>query len=89
MSSPLQTKIFQQQVDFIQKSGIVTAMVGLLQTPIGTRLYERMKKEGRLTSHFSGDNVDGSTNIIPKMGIEPLREGYRKILDQIYAPKNY
>ena len=82
-------KIFQQQVDFIQKSGIVTAMVGLLQAPTGTRLYERMQKEGRLTSYFSGDNVDGSTNILPKMGIEPLREGYRKILNQIYAPKNY
>lgn len=84
--SPL---IFQQQIDFIQKSGIVTAMVGLLQAPIGTRLYERMQKEGRLVKEFSGDNVDGSTNILPKMGIEPLREGYRKILVQIYAPKFY
>ena len=81
--------IFQQQIDFIQKSGIVTAMVGLLQAPLGTRLYERMKKEGRLVNEFSGDNVDGSTNIIPKMGLEPLREGYRKILSQIYAPQFY
>src|SRR3989304_2983332 len=81
--------IFQQQIDFIQKSGIVTAMVGLLQAPLGTRLYERMQKEGRLVNEFSGDNVDGSTNIIPKMGLEPLREGYRKILNQIYAPKFY
>ena len=40
-------------------------------------------------NEFSGDNVDGSTNIIPKMGLEPLREGYRKILSQIYAPKFY
>jgi radical SAM superfamily enzyme YgiQ (UPF0313 family) len=81
--------IFQQQIDFIQKSGIVTAMVGLLQAPPGTRLYERMRKEGRLVSEMSGDNVDGSTNIIPKMGLEPLREGYRKLLVQIYAPKLY
>jgi radical SAM superfamily enzyme YgiQ (UPF0313 family) len=81
--------IFQQQIDFIQKSGIVTAMVGLLQAPFGTRLYERMKQEGRLVNEFSGDNVDGSTNIIPKMGLEPLREGYRKILSQIYAPQLY
>ena len=81
--------IFQQQIDFIQKSGIVTAMVGLLQAPLGTRLYERMQKEGRLLNKFSGDNVDGSTNIIPRMGLEPLREGYRKILSQIYAPKFY
>src|SRR5512147_1969513 len=81
--------IFQQQFDFIQKSRIVTAMVGLLQAPLGTRLYERMQKEGRLLHEFSGDNVDGSTNIIPKMGTEPLREGYRKILEQIYAPQFY
>jgi hypothetical protein len=73
----------------IQKSGIVTAMVGLLQAPLGTHLYERMQKEGRLVNEFSGDNVDGSTNIIPMMGLGPLREGYRKILEQIYAPKFY
>ncbi|MDP3185926.1 MAG: radical SAM protein, partial [Anaerolineales bacterium] len=81
--------IFQQQIDFIQKSGIVTAMVGLLLAPPRTRLYERLRKEGRLANEMSGDNVDGSTNIIPKMGMEPLREGYRKILSQIYAPKFY
>ena len=81
--------IFQQQIDFIQKSGIVTAMVGLLQAPLGTRLYERMQKEDRLVNEFSGDNVDGSTNIIPRMGLESLREGYRKILSQLYAPKFY
>lgn len=82
-------QIFQQQIDFIQQSGIVTAMVGLLQAPLGTRLYERMQKENRLVNAFSGDNVDGSTNIIPKMGMEPLRQGYREILSQIYAPKSY
>jgi len=81
--------IFQQQIDFIQKSGIVTAMVGLLQAPPGTRLYERLEQEGRLVNESSGDNVDGSTNIIPKMGLKLLREGYRKILSQIYAPKLY
>lgn len=82
--------IFQQQIDFIQRSGIVTAMVGLLQAPHGTRLYERLKEEGRLLlDEISGDNVDGTTNIIPKMGLDNLREGYRKILDQIYSPQYY
>jgi len=81
--------IFQQQIDFIQKSGIVTAMVGLLQAPPGTRLYERLQREGRLVNEISGDNADGSTNIVPKMGLETLREGYRKLLDQIYAPQLY
>ncbi len=81
--------IFQRQIDFIQKSGIVTAMVGLLQAPAGTRLYARMEKEGRLCAETSGDNVDGTTNIVPTMSLETLREGYRRILDHIYSPAPY
>jgi radical SAM superfamily enzyme YgiQ (UPF0313 family) len=81
--------IFQRQIDFIQKSGIVTAMVGLLQAPPGTRLMERMQSWGRLRGQSSGDNVDGTTNIIPQMGIESLLDGYRRILAYIYAPENY
>ncbi|MCJ7737737.1 MAG: B12-binding domain-containing radical SAM protein, partial [Anaerolineae bacterium] len=48
--------IFQRQIDFIQKSGVVTAMVGLLQAPFGTQLYERLKREDRLVEEMSGDN---------------------------------
>lgn len=81
--------IFQRQIDFIQKTGIVTAMVGLLQAPSGTRLYKRLKKEGRLLGRMSGDNVDGTTNIIPNMDPEIFREGYKKILRHIYSPENY
>ncbi len=81
--------IFQRQIDFIQKSGIVAAMVGLLQAPYGTKLYRRMEQEGRLNTEMSGDNADGSTNIVPKMDIEQLKEGYRRVLRQIYSPKMY
>ena len=80
---------FQRLVDFIQNSGIVTAMVGLLQAPPGTRLFDRLKQENRLTGSLSGDNVDGTTNIVPKMGLESLMQGYRNIMAQIYAPKHY
>jgi radical SAM superfamily enzyme YgiQ (UPF0313 family) len=81
--------IFQRQIDFIQQSGIVTAMVGLLQAPTGTKLYQRMKGEGRILASSTGDNVDGSTNILTRMNLETLRAGYRMILDQIYSPKLY
>ncbi|MFN2219833.1 MAG: B12-binding domain-containing radical SAM protein [Anaerolineae bacterium] len=81
--------IFQRQIEFIQKSGIVSAMVGLLQAFPGTRLYHRLEKEGRLSNELSGDNVDGSTNIVPKMDIDVLRNGYKNILHQIYSPKLY
>jgi len=81
--------IFQRQIDFIQKSGIVTAMVGILQAAPGTRLFERLNKEHRLVQGFSGDNVNGSTNIIPKMGREILTEGYQAIMKKIYSPKYF
>ena len=81
--------IFQRQIDFIQKSGIVSAMVGLLQAPPGTKLYERLKQEGRLLELMSGNNVDGTTNIIPKMNLNTLKEGYREILSNIYSPEIY
>jgi radical SAM superfamily enzyme YgiQ (UPF0313 family) len=81
--------IFQRQIDFIQKSGIVTAMVGMLQAPPGTRLFDRLQRESRVVNTFSGDNVDATTNIIPRMGIDRLLDGYRLIMKQIYSPKNY
>jgi radical SAM superfamily enzyme YgiQ (UPF0313 family) len=81
--------IFRRQRDFIQQSGIVAAMVGLLQAPHGTRLYERLMSEGRILGELTGDNVSGFTNIVPKMGLEPLRDGYRWLLRQLYSPKLY
>ena len=81
--------IFKKQIEFIQQSGIVTAMVGLLQAPPGTQLYQRLKEEGRLLGKMMGDNVDGTTNILPTMGLETLHEGYRFIMENIYAPQHY
>jgi len=81
--------IFESQISFIQRSGIVTAMVGLLNAPRGTRLYQRLKKENRLLTDMSGDNADCSINFIPKMNYETLINGYKKILSTIYSPKPY
>jgi radical SAM superfamily enzyme YgiQ (UPF0313 family) len=81
--------IFQRQIDFIQQSGIVTAMVGMLQAPPGTRLFERLARQQRVCTEFSGDNVDGRTNIIPAMGLDKLIDGYRSIMQQIYSPRKY
>lgn len=81
--------IFTRLVEFIQQSGITTAMVGLLQAPPGTRLYSRLKQAGRLREGISGDNVDGTTNILPTMTLESLRDGYKEILKNIYSPEAY
>ncbi len=81
--------IFQRQIDFIQKSGIVTAMVGLLQAVPGTRLHERLVRQGRLLGETTGNNVDGTTNFIPRMDREALHRGYRRLMDHLYAPGPY
>jgi radical SAM superfamily enzyme YgiQ (UPF0313 family) len=81
--------IFQRQTDFIQKSGIVTAMVGLLQAVPGTKLHERLHLQGRLLGKTTGDNVDGTTNFVPRMDRKKLHDGYRELMDHLYAPGPY
>ena len=81
--------IFDSLIHFIRESGIVVAMVGLLNAPINSRLYHRLGKEERLLKAFTGNNTDFSMNFIPKMHPQALRDGYRKILATIYSPKEY
>jgi radical SAM superfamily enzyme YgiQ (UPF0313 family) len=81
--------IFQQQIEFIQQSGIVTAMVGLLQAMPGTKLHQRLHRQGRLLGHTTGNNVDGTTNFSSRMNRETLQQGYQRILEHIYAPGPY
>lgn len=81
--------VFQRQVDFIQKSGIVSAMVGLLNAPKNTNLYKQMEKENRLTEEATGSNTDFTMNFVPKMNNHELLEGYQHIIDSIYKEKPY
>jgi radical SAM superfamily enzyme YgiQ (UPF0313 family) len=81
--------IFESQIKFIQQIGVVTAMVGVLTALPQTRLWHRLKEEGRLLSEASGENTDGKLNFMPRMGIKTLHDGYKKILASIYAPKQY
>lgn len=82
-------KIFETQIRFIQRIGVATAMVGLLGAAPHTRLWHRLKAEGRLLQQTSGDNTDGSLNFIPNMGKETLLEGYKKVVNTIYSPREY
>lgn len=81
--------IFDDQINFIQRSGIPNAMVGLLNAPTGTKLYNRMKNEGRLLDMFSGNNMDASINFIPKMDYKSLIQGYSRLLNTIYSQEEY
>ena len=81
--------IFRQQIDFIQKSGIISAMIGLLNAPTKSKLYQRMKKEGRILNKMSGDNTDATMNFVPKMNPKVLSAGYREIIKGIYEGKPF
>lgn len=81
--------VFDQQINFIQQSGIPNAMVGLLNAPTGTKLYKRMEHEGRLVEMWTGNNMDASINFIPKMEYKNLIQGYSRLLNTIYSQKEY
>ncbi len=81
--------IFHQQIEFIQKSGIISAMIGLLNAPTKSKLYQRLQKEGRILNKMTGDNTDATMNFIPKMNKEILANGYRDVIRGIYEGKPF
>ncbi len=83
------SKTFDNMIKFIQKSGIVTAMVGLLNALPETKLYQRLQDTGRILKMPTGSNTDFTINFLPKMDKEKLIEGYKRILNTIFTPENY
>lgn len=83
------TTIFKKQIEFIQTSGIVTAMVGILNAPRNTGLYKRLANEKRLLNETTGNNTDFTTNFVPQMGRDNLITGYKEVLKGIYSFKPY
>jgi radical SAM superfamily enzyme YgiQ (UPF0313 family) len=82
--------IFDLQINFIRESGIPLAMVGLLSALPDTQLWRRLEKEGRLLGTTSGNNTDCSLNFVPCMEVNKLVEGYKRVLRNIYSPReNY
>ncbi|MCW5555273.1 MAG: DUF4070 domain-containing protein [Verrucomicrobiae bacterium] len=81
--------IFKRQFEFIQHSGVVTAMVGLLTALPQTRLWQRLKSEGRLETETSGNNTQAELNFQPRLNRDFLQSGYRELMKKLYEPKVY
>ena len=81
---------FDRQYHFINVSGIVVAMVGLLTALPGTPLYKRLKGEGRLLADVKpGDNTKLSTNFLPKlMDYDAMISGYNKLCRQLFSDRS-
>jgi radical SAM superfamily enzyme YgiQ (UPF0313 family) len=81
--------IFDRMVEFIQKSGIPIAMVGLLQAMPGTQLFRRLWKEGRILDAGHGNNTGDKLNFLPHIDATCLVDGYRSVLKRIYNCEAY
>jgi len=81
--------IFKRQFEFIQRSGVVEAMVGLLTALPETRLYRRLMKEGRVETETTGNNTNAVLNFKPKLDREFLLNGYRELMKKLYEPRTY
>ncbi len=81
--------IFDRMVDFIQKSAIPIAMVGLLQAVPGTQLFRRLRGEGRIVDAGGGNNTSVRLNFLPQMDAARLVEGYHSVLKRIYNCEAY
>ncbi|NDU92238.1 MAG: DUF4070 domain-containing protein [Ferrovum sp.] len=81
--------IFLRQFEFIQRTGVVTAMVGLLTALPQTELYRRLKREDRLLSETCGNNTDAAVNFVTRLDREFVISGYKELMRKLYAPRHY
>ena len=82
--------VFNDLFQFIQKTGIVIPMLGLLTALRGTRLHRRLRSENRLRTESSGNNTHRFRfNFEPMLDEQFLIEGYVNSLEKLFAPKNY
>src|SRR5437763_2063431 len=81
--------IFERQIDFIRKSAIPLAMVGLLNALPDTQLWKRLEREGRLLGAASGNNTVCTFNFKTRMDSALLIRGYQSIMQTIYSPREY
>lgn len=81
--------IFERQIDFIRRSAIPLAMVGLLNALPDTQLWKRLDREGRLLGEASGNNTVCTFNFKTRLDPAYLVRGYQRIMQTIYGPREY
>ncbi|MGO9993863.1 MAG: B12-binding domain-containing radical SAM protein [Steroidobacteraceae bacterium] len=81
--------IFARQFEFIQRTGVVTAMVGMLTALPQTVLYKRLAREGRLLAETCGNNTDAAINFVTHLDREFIISEYKELMRKLYAPRHY
>jgi radical SAM superfamily enzyme YgiQ (UPF0313 family) len=79
--------IFDAQRQFLTEARITNAMLGMLYAVPKTPLYARLLREGRLDL---ADEPEFGTNVIPRqLSRAELREGYIRVMNDLYEPQAY
>jgi radical SAM superfamily enzyme YgiQ (UPF0313 family) len=79
--------IFNAQIEFLTQARISNSMSGMLYAIPKTPLYDRLAREGRLDP---ADEPEFGTNVIPlKIGREELRDGYLRVMHDLYTPEAF
>ncbi|GAG91316.1 unnamed protein product, partial [marine sediment metagenome] len=83
--------IFQKTLEFIEESQLLEVQLTILTPFPGTRLYQRMKREGRLLKEAYWDRCTlFDINFVPKnMTIEQLEDGGTWLGSQVYGEEAY
>lgn len=82
-------EIFDLTLDSMIKWGLDEASFSIITPYPGTRLFERMNKEGRITSYDWSRYQEGKVNIThPKMSEQDILQGIRRIALEFYSTKN-
>lgn len=81
--------IFARQLEFIDQTGIVWAMAGVLQAPPTTALFDRMKREGRLIENSQSTTNFSPPNFRTMMPLLVLLRGLAGLLTALYTPEAY
>jgi radical SAM superfamily enzyme YgiQ (UPF0313 family) len=83
--------IFERTRDFIETSQLLEAQITVLTPFPGTRLYQRLKTEGRLLRDIFWDRCTlFDVNFVPRnMTVEQLEDGLAWLGSQIYSDEAY
>src|SRR5215813_6799312 len=81
--------IFDRQIEFIERAAIPWAMVGFLQAPPTTPLFDRMRKAGRLLEDSAAVSNFNPPNFRTLLPLPDLLRGLRRTLLKIYEPDRF
>ncbi len=82
-------EIFDDMIAFIERAGIVYAMVGMLIALPGTPLHDRLAAEDRLRDQPDSGDMFAFTNVRTRLPEADLLRGYLRVLETLYDADRY